>query len=351
MKLKIVKRILFILLLVLLVSCNNKDTNPTYVAESVINNNNGTEVDKKTKDIDFNENTGDTIKVSFKLGKNKKYDNVVVEDIEKLKSEGREHSIKYHAYIPMDKIEGQDFKYYDVANNERYMKVNENVAKNIYKWEDMEGVLSKKSPVGYKMSYGIDISKHNGDIDFKKVKNAGFDFVFIRIAYRGYGTKGTLKVDEKQDKNLKNAKAAGLKVGAYVFSQSINTEEAIEEAKLAIDILKDCELDLPLVYDPETIKGDIARTDDVDGKQWTENAIAFCEEVKRAGFKPAIYSNMVWEEYYFDLEKLKDYDIWYADYSKIPQTPYDFKFWQFSEVGRVDGVNGEVDLNVMIEMR
>ena len=293
--------------------------------------------------------TNDLINVQFKLGKSKKYDNKVVEDKERLKKEGKEHSIKYYSYIPLAKKEGQDFTYYDVGNNARYMKINDKLKKSNYKWEDSEGVLSKKAPIGHKMSYGIDISKHNGNIDFKKVKKAGFDFVFIRIAYRGYGKKGNLKTDEMQEVYLKKAKDAGLKVGAYVFSQSVNENEAIEEAKLAIELLKNYKLDLPLVYDPETIKGDTARTDDVSGTDWTKNAIAFCEEVKKAGFTPAIYSNMVWEDYYFDMEKLQDYEIWYADYNKLPQTPYEFKYWQFSEVGIVDGVKGAVDLNVMIE--
>lgn len=305
--------------------------------------------DENIYDNQINKNIEQTpINVKFKLGNNKEYNNVVVEDNEKLKSEKKEHSIKYYSYIPLEKKEGQDFIYYDVVKNKRYMKINNNIKKNIYNWKDDEGVFSKKPPLGYNMSYGIDISKHNGKIDFKKVKEAGFEFVFIRIAYRGYGQKGILKVDEMQEVNLKEAKDAGLKVGAYVFSQAINEDEAREEANIAIDILKNYKLDLPLVFDPETIKGDIARTDEVTGEQFTKNAIAFCEEVKKAGFIPAIYSNMVWEDYYYDLEKLKDYEIWYADYNKIPQTPYNFKYWQFSETGIVDGVSGEVDLNVMI---
>lgn len=333
---------------ILLTSCN-KDAVLDNVESSSLSKMNET---NKNYDID-NVNTNNSTKnavidVKFKLGKSKEYNNVVVEDTEKLKSEGKEHSAKYYSYIPLEKKDGQDFTYYDVGNNERYMKINENVLKNTYKWDDAEGVFSKKSPLGHKMSYGIDISKHNGNIDFKKVREAGFEFVFIRIAYRGYGQKGTLKVDEMQEVNLKKAKDAGLKVGAYVFSQAINESEAIEEAKLAVNILGNFKLDLPLVFDPETIKGDIARTDDVTGEQFTKNAIAFLEEVKKAGFTPAIYTNMVWEDYYYDLEKLKDYAIWYADYNKIPQTPYNFIYWQFSEVGIVDGVDGEVDLNVMI---
>lgn len=338
-------KIIMILTFILLTSCNN---------DAVLNNVKSSDVNKTNdnhdiEDININKNIENgVIDVRFKLGKSKEYNNIVVEDTEKLKSEGKEHSVKYYSYIPLEKKDGQDFIYYDVGNNERYMKINENVLKNIYKWDDAEGVFSKKSPLGYKMSYGIDISKHNGNIDFKKVREAGFEFVFIRIAYRGYGQKGTLKVDEMQEVNLKKAKDAGLKVGAYVFSQAINESEAIEEAKLAINILDNYKLDLSLVFDPETIKGDIARTDDVTGDQFTKNAIVFCDEVKKAGFTPAIYSNMVWEDYYYDLEKLKDYEIWYADYNKIPQTPYNFKYWQFSEVGIVDGIDGEVDLNIML---
>lgn len=304
-----------------------------------------------TKSSDDNE----IINVKFKLGKSKEYNNKVVEDTAKLKKEGKTHSVKYYSYIndysylSQSELVERTFVYYDVGNNKRMMKVNDLIPKNNYKWSDPEGVMSKKPPIGHKMSYGIDISKHNGNIDFKKVKAAGFDFVFIRIAYRGYGSAGNLKIDEMQETYLKDARAAGLKVGAYVFSQSVNESEAVEEAKLAIDLLKNYKLDLPLVYDPETIKGDIARTDNVTGIEFTRNTIAFCEEVKKAGFTPAIYSNMVWEDYYYDLNKLKDYDIWYADYNNLPQTPYNFKFWQFSEVGIVDGISGEVDLNVMIE--
>lgn len=301
------------------------------------------------KRVDIINKNEDIINVKFALAEERKYDNIVVEDTKKLKKEGRAHSIKYYSYIPLPKKENQDFIYYDVGHNERYMKINDKINKNNYIWENIDGVFSKRAPKGYKMSYGIDISKHNGDIDFNKVKQAGFSFAFIRIAYRGYGKSGNLKVDEMQEKNLKKAIEAGLKVGAYVFSQSINKKEAIEEAKLAVKLLKNYKLDLPLVYDIETIKNDIARTDDVSGAQHTENAIAFCEEVKKAGLTPAIYSNMVWEDYYFDMEKLNGYDIWYADYNKIPQTPYNFKYWQFSEVGLVNGVDGIVDLDVMME--
>lgn len=300
--------------------------------------------------LDVGAEQSSRINVSFSLGKPVDYNNNVVEDMKELKIEGKEHSEKYFSYMPESKPEGDNvYPYYDVGMNQRYLILDKTLKQNNYVWENEEGVLSKTAPKNRKMSYGIDISKHNGKIDFEKVKEAGFEFVFIRVAYRGYGKAGNLKEDEMYKVNLKNAKEAGLKIGAYVFSQAIDENEAIEEAKFAADLLKGYSLDLPLVFDPETIKGDTARTDNVDGLQFTKNAIVFCEEIKKSGFTPAIYSNLVWEDYYYDLSKLQDYDIWYADYSKIPQTPYNFKYWQFSEVGIVDGVSGLVDLNVMIE--
>lgn len=262
----------------------------------------------------------------------------------------KEHSVKYYSYIEhID--ESCNFSYKDVFGNRRDMNINENIPKNNIVFDDEEGILSKIAPKGFNMSYGIDVSKHNGNIDFDKVKNAGFEFAFIRIAYRGYGKNGSLNIDDKYQDNIKKAKKAGLKVGVYFFSQAINDKEALEEAKFVLDILNGEKLDFPVVFDPETIKEDIARTDNVDGNQFTKNAILFMDEMIYHGYDAAFYTNMVWEDYYFDMEKLKDYKIWYADYNNIPQTPYYFNYWQFSDKGIVDGINGLVDLNVYLEKK
>lgn len=332
--------------LLLSVSCKNNNV--------VVNDNSATKdsaaVNESNVLTETNAQETNIIDVKFSLGKPVEYNNNVVENADELKKAGKEHSVKYYSYMPESRPTGENiYPYFDVGMNQRYLILDKSLKQNNYTWENEEGVMSKTAPKNHKMCYGIDISKHNGKIDFKKVKEAGFEFAFIRIAYRGYGKAGNLKEDEMYKQNLKNAKEAGLKIGAYVFSQATNEKEAVEEAGFAIDLLKDYSIDLPLVYDPETIKGDAARTDNVAGEQFTKNAIAFCEEIKKSGLKPAIYSNLVWEDYYYDLSKLQDYDIWYADYSKIPQTPYNFKYWQFSEVGIVDGVKGLVDLNVMIE--
>lgn len=203
----------------------------------------------------------------------------------------------------------------------------------------------------YETMLGIDVSHHQGDIDWAAVKNAGYDFVILRIGYRGYGQEGTLNADTKFDEYYTGAKDAGLLVGAYFFAQAVNEEEAVEEADFVISILNSRQMDLPVVYDPESILDDEARTDDISGEQFTANTAAFCQRISEAGYEPMIYANMVWEAFMLDLEELGEYDIWYADYEVPPQTPYAFKCWQYSEKGSVPGVSGDCDLDIWINKK
>ena len=196
------------------------------------------------------------------------------------------------------------------------------------------------------MKKGIDVSAYQGTIDWERVKADGIDFVFLRLGYRGYAEEGTLNEDEKFEENLKGAKDAGLKVGVYFFSQATTQEEAKEEAAFVKKLLGKTKLDLPVIYDPERISAEEARTDEITGKDFTAFALAFCGKIEKAGYKVGIYSNMYWEAFEFDLAQLEKYPIWYADYEDTPQTPYRFTFWQYSEEGTVDGIDGPVDLAV-----
>ena len=326
----------------LLFSCVNTSTTQPTTEPTIISSNRWSETTETTTVEDR------TVNVNFTVGQKIEKNEPVKESLSEAKKLGREHSVKYYSYQPSPEGTVGDFSYLDVFGQKHVMTIDQTVPKQNYEWDFENGVLSKVSPKGYKMTYGIDISKHNGDIDFEKVKAAGFEFVFMRVVYRRYGKTGALSADEKAAENLKKAAAAGLKIGAYVFSQAVSEKEAIEEADYTINFLKDYKIDLPIVFDPETIKYDIARTDNVTGEQFTKNAVAFCERIKEANYTPAVYTNMVWQDYYYDMSKLKDYEIWYADYSEIPQTPYNFKYWQFSETGIVDGVPNELDLNVML---
>ena len=222
-------------------------------------------------------------------------------------------------------------------------------AKHPYNWELLTNDDSGISYIGdenYTIRKGVDVSKWQGNVDWEKVRADGYEFAFIRLGFRGYAQAGGLDMDSKFYQNINGAKAAGLDVGVYFFSQAINEEEALEEAEYVLKALEGYDLELPIVYDPELIRDMEARTDNVSGEQFTKNTIVFCEAIKAAGFEPMIYSNMIWEAFLFDMTQLQDYPFWYADYESIPQTPYNFTFWQYSEKGKVNGIDGYADLNI-----
>lgn len=203
----------------------------------------------------------------------------------------------------------------------------------------------------YVVMQGIDVSEHQGEIDWKKVADAGYGFVFVRVGFRGYGEEGTLNEDTMAVEYLQEAEKAGLQVGAYFFSQAINEEEAAEEAQFAADIVKKSgvTLDLPLVYDPEFAPQKGGRANYLTGRQVCKNTNAFRDAAEKAiKCKVALYTNLFWENNMFDAETLNEYEIWYADYEDVPDTPYHFTWWQYSETASVPGIKGAMDLNLWI---
>lgn len=240
------------------------------------------------------------------------------------------------------------FQFVDVFGEEYETEIKVDFPKSPYSEENFQFADGKTSYADeeYSTRQGIDVSNYQGYIDWNKVKAAGIDFAILRIGYRGYGEAGNIKLDGEFRRNIENARAAGLDIGVYFFAQAVNEEEAREEAEFVIKNLEGYELQLPVVYDPESILDAPARTDHVSGEQFTKNTIVFCETVRSAGYSPMIYSNMLWEAFEFDMEKLNIYPFWYADYEQFPQTPYAYEIWQYSNTGHVDGVSGAVDLNV-----
>lgn len=242
----------------------------------------------------------------------------------------------------------ETFVFRDVFGQEYETTINPEVPVNEYNKEafTFEGPHVRYADGDYML--GVDVSHHQGKIDWDKVKAEGYDFAILRIGYRGYGETGSLNADKMFESYYTQAKAAGLKVGVYFFAQAINEEEAKEEAEFVIDILDGRELDLPVVYDPESILDDVARTDDISGEQFTQNTKTFCKTISENGYEPMIYANMLWEAFQLDLSQLTEYPLWYADYEPVPQTPYAFRCWQYSNTSKVDGINGEVDLDIWI---
>lgn len=236
-----------------------------------------------------------------------------------------------------------------LGNKEYRIPIIPSVPKHNYNWENVktsQNGLKYYTENGKKVSYeGIDVSSHQKDIDWKKVKAAGIDFAIIRVGFRGYGT-GAIVLDEYFTQNIEGALAAGIKVGVYFFSQAINEAEAVEEAELVLEQIKNYNITYPVVYDAEDISNDTARTDGLLGAQITSNCIAFCDKIKAAGYTPMIYANKRWFLTRLDLTRLTDYDLWHAAYVDAPDTPYMYTMWQYSSSGKVDGINGSVDLNI-----
>lgn len=191
---------------------------------------------------------------------------------------------------------------------------------------------------------GIDVSTHQKTIDWEQVKAAGVEFVMIRLGYRG-SVQGLLFEDEWAQTNYQGAKAAGLKVGGYFFSQSISVEEAEEEARYAMDIVKDWELDMPLVYDWEFIQEDY-RNAHVDARMLTDYTKAFCQTVEAAGYDAMIYFNPTQSRKRMYLEELTDYGFWLAMYSDEMNYEYKVDMWQYTCTGQVPGIRGNVDINL-----
>lgn len=227
----------------------------------------------------------------------------------------------------------------------------EGVAVSTYKEEnfrtDSKG-LKYYYEDGVLASYtGIDISSYNGYIDFDAVKNFGIDFVIVRLGGRGYGSEGVIYEDDMALYNLKEAKKSGLMVGAYFFSQAITVEEAKEEAEYCLSLLDGFYLDYPLVFDWETIdSAENPRTENISPETLTECARAFCDTVNEAGYIPCLYTDSKKAYMKFDLSKLKGVDIWYAFYNDEPDMYYNYMMWQYSCTGEVDGIEGDVDLNI-----
>ncbi len=192
---------------------------------------------------------------------------------------------------------------------------------------------------------GIDVSRHQGEIDWEQVRDAGIDFAFIRIGYRGY-TVGQIKADDHARENLAGAKAAGLDVGVYFYAQAISTEEAAEEAAWCLDFLAGESLDLPVVYDWEWVSHD-ARTGSMDKGTLTECVKTFCEAIENGGYDAMIYFNNHVSQDLLDLTALQNYPFWLAQYRDQMDFPWQVDVWQYTETGKVPGIEGNVDIDLM----
>ena len=194
---------------------------------------------------------------------------------------------------------------------------------------------------------GIDVSRHQGKIDWKKVANDGVEYAFIRVGFRG-SSEGKMVEDEQFLNNIKGALDNGIDVGVYFYTQATSVEEAKEEAKFLLDLIEPYKITYPVVLDLEEVEGK-SRTDGMTQQDFTDAALAFLETVKGAGYTPMIYGNLKTFFIMLDLDQIEEYDKWFAYYQAPVYFPYEFSVWQYTSSGIVDGIKGNVDLNVCMK--
>lgn len=206
--------------------------------------------------------------------------------------------------------------------------------------------IHAESKKNHRAVYGIDVSKWQGEINWEKVKKAGIEFAFIRCGYTAKSGKFASYEDKFFEKNIVNANAAGIKTGVYYFSNSKTKEEAIKEAEQTLSIIKKYKnlISLPVVYDFEAFSDDF-RAYHISKKTATENAAVYLDIIENAGYKAAYYGCPDIFQRYFDLSRLNKYQCWLANYTTRTQYTGDYDYWQYSETGKVDGINGNVDCN------
>ena len=192
---------------------------------------------------------------------------------------------------------------------------------------------------------GIDVSAHQGEIDWAKVAKGNVDFAMIRAVYRGYES-GKLLEDEQFRTNIEEAHAKGIKVGAYIFTQAINKQEVDEEISKLNGLLGTYELDYPVAIDVEDLTGTTERLESLSKDECTELIRYYCDKVAESGYTPMLYLNIDSALNMIDLSKFEDVKKWFAVYDSDFYYPYAYQMWQYKETGKVDGIEGSVDLNL-----
>ena len=192
---------------------------------------------------------------------------------------------------------------------------------------------------------GIDVSSHQQQIDWEAVYQDGIRFAILQIGFRGYNESGSLNVDSRFEENYENARAAGISVGAYFYSQATSVAEAREEAEFVLDTLDGRKLELPVFYDWEEVsKG---RTAGFANTLVSDYAETFCGAITDGGYAPGVYFSQSYGYMLLNLERLQNCAFWLAEYSSYQSFGYAVHFWQYTGQGHVAGIDVQVDRNLM----
>lgn len=233
---------------------------------------------------------------------------------------------------------------------EEWVLISPYLKKNAYDFSNLSETagLKKYTEGGKKISQiGVDISKHDGTVNFERLKSDGIDYVMIRLGARGYST-GQISLDDNFVENMDAAVKAELSIGVYFYSQAINQEEAIQEAYFVIQNLEPyrAHINFPVAFYMENIINDKARIDGLSRSDKTLITATFLEAIKAAGYIPMVYGNKEWLIKNVDLTRLQNYDVWFSQDEDTPDYPYLYTMWQYTTTGTVNGITGDASLNI-----
>lgn len=221
----------------------------------------------------------------------------------------------------------------------------EGVEASSYNPESFSGDGNIVSYMGeeYDTMLGVDVSFYQGEIDWKAAAKDGVEFAMIRCGYRG-SSEGELFKDEQFEKNMKGAAEAGIKTGVYFFSQATGAVEGAEEALFVLDLIRDYKISMPVAFDWEPLDG--SRSSSISSSDLTSAAVVFCEMIKDAGYEPAVYFFRALGYFRYDLSRLAGYEFWVGAPGPYPDFYYRHGMWQFSCTGKIDGIEGDTDLDI-----
>ena len=240
--------------------------------------------------------------------------------------------------------DGKHIKVIHRDGEEEWVEISEEIPLYTYDFTNLQISGGKMSYYqdGEKNSWlGIELSQSSGKVDFAAIKEAGVDFVMLKLGSRGYES-GLISLDEKFVSNITGAHEAGLEVGVVFFSQAVNVKEAVEEAEFVASNLIPYQISYPVAFDMEYIINDNARIDSLDVDEKTQIAEAFMSTIEKEGYRPILYGNTNWilGELIPDM-LLLEYDVWLNDQSAVPEYPYQFKMWRYASQQQVPGVENE----------
>lgn len=264
------------------------------------------------------------------------------------KNKDKNKEIEEEESIEDPALDGKHTKITYADGSEEWVLISPYLTKNTYDFTNLvsQSNIMKYYENGKKISFlGVDVSKYQDNVDFEALKSAGVDYVMIRVGARGYST-GQITQDDNFIDNIERAKAAGLDVGVYFYSQAISEEEAVEEANFVLGSIAGYEIDYPVAFLMEKISNDKARIDGLSKNDKTMAARAFLNTIKDAGYMPMIYGTKEWLIKEVELSRLTEYDIWLSQNGDLPDYPYRFSMWQYTSTAEISGIEGYANLNI-----